>query len=102
MNLQHLNLKLFLDQPFDPQPFIGVFNDWIQRQPTPRRVTPELLIDVADYRHVNHGPGLLLIGHEANYSLDQAEGRWGLLYARKAAVDGSPLERLQQAARAAL
>jgi hypothetical protein len=104
MNIQHLNLKLFLEDSsaVDLEQFIGVFNGWIQRQTSQERVTDELLIDVADYRHVFAGPGLLLIGHEANYSLDNTGNRLGLLYNRKAKVDGSVQERLAQAARALL
>ncbi len=99
MNLQHLNIKVFAERPetIDLSNFIGVFNDWIQR-----RVADELLIDVADYSHVFAGPGVILIGHEANYSLDNAGGRLGLLYNRKAKVAGTTHERLRQAARAAL
>jgi hypothetical protein len=95
MNLHHLNLKLFVVSPagFDLAVLTGVFNRWIQR-----RLAPELLIDVADYRHVHHGPGVLLVGHEANYSLDQSGGRLGLLYNRKAPVEGSNYGRLAQAA----
>jgi hypothetical protein len=99
MTLHHLNLKLFVLAPagFDLAPLTGVFNGWIQR-----RLAPELLVDVADYRHVHHGPGVLLVGHEANYSLDQSGGRLGLLYNRKAPVEGSDHDRLAQAARALL
>lgn len=98
MSLQHLNLKLFLTPAtFDPEPFIAVFNQWIQAQ-----ALPELLIDVADYRHVPAGPGLLLMGHEANYSLDNTGNRWGLLYNRKAPVTGSAQDRLLQATAAVL
>jgi hypothetical protein len=57
---------------------------------------------VADYGHVPHGPGLVLIGHAANYSLDEIGGRLGLLYNRKAAVEGSAQDRLRQALRQAL
>ncbi len=56
-----------------------------------------MLIDVADYRHVPAGPGVLLIGHEANYSLDNRENRLGLLYNRKAPLDGTLQSRLEQA-----
>jgi hypothetical protein len=99
MDLQHLNIKFFVDQPetVDLEAFMGVFNAWIQEQ-----VTEELLIDVADYRHVWAGPGVILIGHEANYSLDNAENRLGLLYNRKAPLPGSNHDRLRQAVRAAL
>jgi hypothetical protein len=96
---QHLTVKFFLAEPegLDLEPFIGVFNGWIQAQ-----AFEGLLVDVADYRHVHHGPGLVLIGHEANVSLDQSAGRPGLLYHRKARVDGPPAGRVRQALAAAL
>ena len=59
--------------------FIEVFNRWIQDQP----IAGHLLIDVHDYRHVHHGPGVLLVGHEGNFSLDFEDGRPGLVYYRK-------------------
>ncbi len=77
--------------------YTGVFNGWIQA-----KALGELLVDVADYGHVPHGPGLVLIGHESNYSLDESDGRLGLLYNRKARVDGSTQDRLRQALRQAL
>src|SRR5439155_15840277 len=74
-----------------------IFHRWIQE-----RVPEEMVIDVADYRHVPEGPGVLLIGHQANYSLDLAEGRLGLLYNRKTALEGDAQANLGQAFRAAL
>ena len=99
MDLQHLNIKVFAASPapIDLEPFIGIFHTWIQRQ-----LTGDLLIDVADYRHVVNGPGVIVIGHAANYSLDQTDGRVGLLYNRKAALDGPPDKRLSESVRAAL
>ncbi len=64
--------------------FIKVFNGWIQEQP----IAGHLLIDVHDYRHVHHGPGVLLVGHEGNFSLDFGEGRPGLVYYRKQPLSG--------------
>jgi hypothetical protein len=95
--MQHFNVKVFAVQDFDLTPFVGVFNGWIQKQ-----IAPELLIDVADYLHVPNGPGMLLIGHEANYSLDQTDGKLGLLYNRKAALPGTAPENLAQALNSAL
>ncbi|QXD16239.1 hypothetical protein GQ464_004605 [Rhodocaloribacter litoris] len=74
-----LRVKYFLEDPSAP-PFdaiVPVFHRWIQQ----RRVE-ELLIDVANYRHVHEGPGIVLIGHEADYALDHG-GRPGLAYTRK-------------------
>jgi hypothetical protein len=45
---------------------------------------------------------MMLIGHAANYSLDNTGGRLGLLYNRKAQLDGSNEDKLVQAVRAAL
>jgi len=97
--VQHINLKIFVEdaRTFELADAIPVFHQWIRDS-----VCPEMLIDVADYRHVSAGPGILLIGHEANYSLDNRENRLGLLYNRKAALDGTFQSRLAQAHRTAL
>jgi hypothetical protein len=99
MELQHVNVKLLLrnSEQLDLEPLIPVFHGWIQEQGW-----DELLLDVADYRHVYAGPGVLLIGHEANYSVDNAGNRPGVRYNRKAALEGSNQDRLKQAAVAAL
>lgn len=99
MNLQHINIKFFIEDPetVNLAEYSAVFNSWIQKH-----VLEELLIDVADYLHVHHGPGIMLIGYEADYSLDNRAGRLGLLYNRKAQLDGAAQEKLAQAVRAAL
>jgi hypothetical protein len=103
IELQHINVKLLLkdseslDHGRDLDPVIPVFHNWIQQQSF-----DELLLDVADYRHVQAGPGLLLIGHEADYSLDNTDNRVGVRYNRKAILAGTNQERLAQATRAAL
>lgn len=99
-SVQHVNLKLFAGQPTGDgllDAAIPVFHRWIQTG-----AMPELLIDVADYRHVPDGPGVILIGHEANYSLDCADGRLGLLYNRKTVYGDSFAERLRLAYNRAL
>jgi hypothetical protein len=99
MNIQHINVKFYLENPetINLADYAAVFNTWIQKQRL-----PELLIDVADYLHVHNGPGIMLIGHEADYSLDNRAGRLGLLYNRKEQIDGTTQEKLAQAVRAAL
>ena len=64
MNVQHVNVKFFVDGELnvDWERFIEVFHVWIAEQST-----DELLIDVADYRHVPMGPGVILVGHEEDY-----------------------------------
>jgi hypothetical protein len=99
VELQHINVKLLLkaSENFALDAVIPVFHSWIQDQ-----IFDELLLDVADYRHVKHGPGLMLIGHEADYSLDHTDGLLGVRYNRKAPLAGTNLDRLIQATRSAL
>jgi hypothetical protein len=99
MNVQHINIKFYLENPESVRlpDFYPVFNAWTQTQRL-----EELLVDVADYLHVHNGPGLMLIGHEADYSLDNRAGRLGLLYNRKEQLEGTTQDKLVQAARAAL
>jgi hypothetical protein len=99
MELQHINVKLFVkhEDGVDPEALVPVFHHWIQSQGP-----GELLLDVADYRHVRWGPGVVLIGHDGNYSLDHTDGRWGIRYNRKTPLEGSNLDRLVQATQAAL
>jgi hypothetical protein len=96
--IQHVRVKVFARESaaIDLGDAIPVFHRWIQEH-----VCPEMLIDVADYRHVPNGPGVMLIGHEANYSLDMNKGRLGLLYSRKQAGGGAQ-ENLEQAYEAAM
>ena len=99
MDFQHVNVKFLVKNPeaVDLEPLIPVFHRWIQGQ-----VCEELLLDIADYRHVPNGPGIVLIGHEADYSVDNTEGRLGVRYNRKAPFDGTNQDRLRQAACSAL
>src|ERR1700719_5295048 len=97
MQLQHVNVKLLVKSPDEVplEPLIPVFHSWIQGQ-----VLEELLLDVADYRHVSAGPGVVLIGHQGNYSVDNTDNRLGVRYNRKAVLDGTNQDRLRQAGRA--
>ncbi len=98
-SVQHINVKVFVTDPaaIDLADAVGIFHRWIKEH-----ACPEMLFDVAEYRHVPAGPGVLLIGHEANYSFDERENRLGLLYNRKDSLDGTFQSRLAQAHQAAL
>jgi hypothetical protein len=98
--MEHVSIKIFnaADTPIVRfADAIPVFHRWIQS-----RELPELLIDVADYSHVPAGPGVLLIGHEANYALDNARNRPGLLYGRKTGDGASADDSLRRSHDAAL
>lgn len=87
MELDKLGIKIFVANPgaVDIRDFIPVFHSWIQEE----KIEGHLLIDVHDYSHVQNGPGILLVAHEGNFSMDQAEGRLGLVYYRKQPVADS-------------
>lgn len=94
MSIDHVNIKIFARQPYpaDLADAIPVFHHWIQDH-----ILDELMIDIADYRHVPDGPGVMLIGDAADYGLDQASGRLGLLYNRKRPAEGSFEDKLRDA-----
>jgi len=99
MEFQHVNVKLLVKnaEEVDLEALVPVFHSWIQDQ-----AGDELLLDVADYRHVSAGPGVVLIGHQGSYSLDNTGDRLGVLYNRKADLKGTNQDRLIQATQAAL
>ena len=97
-SLQRINVKFYLEDPesLSAEEAFRIFNSWIPTTPD------EVLIDVADYSHLDEGPQTLLVGHEANYSLDNHSAEMGLLYSRKQPADGDLTERLASAFKAAL
>lgn len=94
-----LQIKFFLENTrgVDMPTFTTVFQRWIQGQ-----VLEGLLIDVADYRHVFQGPGIVLIGHESDYAIENHAGRLGLLYTRKRQPEADLQAHLRSAFRLAL
>jgi hypothetical protein len=81
MEAHKLQLKFYLDTSSLPElhAFVPVLHGVIRD----KKLGSEVLIDVVDYSHVHQGPGVVLIGHEADYYIDQGEGRLGLLYSKK-------------------
>lgn len=98
MDAPKLQVKLFSDNvdSSNLKQFIPVFHRWIRDH-----VLDELMIDVADYSHVHHGPGVVLVGHASDYYLDLSDGQPGLLYSRKRQAP-EPGERLRDAFRRAI
>ena len=92
VELQKFGIKIFAKDAAGPglEAFVPVFHRWIREH----RV-PGILVDVADYAHLPQSPGVVLVGHEADYYIDQMEGPLGLLYSRKLAQPGTLAERLR-------
>ncbi|MGH7797911.1 MAG: hypothetical protein ACREQ2_23865 [Candidatus Binatia bacterium] len=90
MDLQKLNVKLFVEPPntVPLTDFIDIFHGWIQ-------ASDGVYHDVADYSHMQAGPGIVLVANDANVSIDESNNRRGLLYSRKTPLSGSNQERLR-------
>jgi hypothetical protein len=99
MELQHLIVKIPVDGPLgiDPAKIVDIFHTWVAAQSVPG----VLLVDVAELLHVPNGPGVLAVGHEADYAFDHTGGIWGVLYRQKTVVAGTDIERFTRAFEAA-
>lgn len=98
MDLYRINAKFYVDgeAEVDCTQWYRAFDSWISDTPH------EVLVDVADYSHVDSGPRTVLVGHHANYVLDSTDGRPGLLYCRKQPLEGDLQQRLRAVLRSAL
>ncbi len=96
--VQQLEVELELADgaTVDQAALIPIFHRWIQED---RLGADTLLIDVADYRHVPGGPGVMLIADGAQWRMDEGGGRTGLVYARKRDPLGEPAAKLEEAFR---
>lgn len=94
LETQKISVKIPLasGSKVDLDAFVPVFHGWIQQQ----AVQDHLLVDVANYKHVVDGPGVLLIAHQANIGIDQTDGVTGLLYMRKQPIEQSFAKRIGQ------
>ncbi|MCL4267882.1 MAG: hypothetical protein KJ069_32245, partial [Anaerolineae bacterium] len=94
MSVNRITIKFFIagGEGYEVTNVTPIFHRWIQTE-----AVPGLLIDVADYKHVAEGPGIILIGHEVDYALDMGHGRAGFLTRRKRINGGTLAENLQEA-----
>ena len=97
MELQKINVKVFTADPnkVPLADFIDIFHGWIQ-------ATDGVYHDVADYSHMQAGPGIVLVANDANVGIDETGNRRGLLYSQKSKLGGSNVEKLSTVLRSAL
>ncbi len=97
MELQKIEIKFFAVErkPVPLTAFIDLFHGWIQ-------ATDGVYHDVADYSHMHQGPGIVLVAHDANVSVDEAGGRRGFLFSQKARLEGTNQEKLARVFHSAL
>ena len=87
MKATRVDVKVFAAKGahVEGEKLLKAFHGFIQQQ----KISDELLLDVTSYEHVKEGPGIMLIGHEGMYGLDESKGRLGVLYSqRRAVVEG--------------
>lgn len=97
--MKKFQVKIYLEpnDAFELDALIPVFHTWIRENKL-----NDFVIDVGDYGHVTNGPGVVLIGHGSDYYLDVTDGRFGLLYSRKRALEADDEGSLVDALRRAL
>ncbi|MBE7560088.1 hypothetical protein HS125_14575 [bacterium] len=85
MSIHRVGFKFFADEEsrIELAEFVPIFHRWIDEE-----ATPEPAIDVADYKHVVDGPGVMLITVGGMYSVERQGGRLGLRYKRLRPVEG--------------
>lgn len=91
MDLQKIGVKLYAPDGAQPplQDFVPVFHRWIQRS-----TLAGTLIDVVDYRHVHHGPGVMLIGYDFHLAVDDDGGERGISVDWKRPLSGDSSARV--------
>ena len=98
MDLERFAIKMFTRpgaEAVDEAIFIDIFHEWIRH-----KTLDGILLDVADYRHVPDGPGIMLISHEINFAMDHANGRFGLYAQRKLGEAATHRDRILELVRA--
>ena len=95
MELQHFVAKIRVDGSLgiDPAAVVDVFHKWVAAQSMPG----VLLVDIAELLHVPNGPGVIAVGLEADFALDQSDGVWGALFRRKSTLAGGTSDRVRDA-----
>ncbi len=98
-DLQKISVKILSDAPatINLDPFLAIFSRWRTDAADPAR-----WVDLADYAHMPHGPGIVLIGHVCNFSFDLGAPAPGILYNRKQGLEGSNEDRIESVLRAAV
>ncbi|MFQ5352289.1 MAG: hypothetical protein ACE5D3_04365 [Candidatus Binatia bacterium] len=94
MELQKIGVKFYATGPLpvDPEILTTVFHRWIQSHSV-----AGLLIDVADYRHMEKDPCVVLVAHEGHYVVSEDTRRFAMAYERRIEQDGDLESRVRGA-----
>lgn len=97
-DLQRIDLKVLAEAPADLSldPFLAIFSRWRKQQ------DESDWIDFADYAHMPHGAGIMLIGKQGSFSVNLDDPGIGLLYSGRKDFEGSFEQRVAEAFRRCL
>lgn len=97
MTWQKIQWKIPVKDPSAVQAwdFFRAFSTWIPD-------SLEVFVDVADYRHVQDGVKIILVGHHLDVFLDDADGVMGIVCAQKRPMEGDDGKKLTVTLNAAL
>ncbi len=97
-DLQRIDVKMLAEAPADLSldPFLAIFSRWRKQQ------DESDWIDVADYAHMPNGAGIMLIGKQGSFSVNQDSPGIGLLYSGRKDFNGSLDQRVIEAFRRCL
>lgn len=95
-NLQRIQIKILADAPpgLSLEPFLEIFGRWRHEQDDPAQ-----WVDLADYAHMSHGPGVVLIGHRISIGFDTDAPQPGIVFTARKGMSGSHGERISAAFR---
>ena len=89
MEVQKVCVKVPVVGAVDSEAVQKAFMSWIRKNSL-----PGILIDVADYGHMEQGPGTVLIAHEYMFSLDEQDGVRGLRVSARLASEQPLITRV--------
>jgi hypothetical protein len=94
--IQKISLKILSDASpaLNLDPLLSIFARWRSETSHPAK-----WVDLADYAHMQHGAGIVLIGNVCNFSFDMGGPAPGILYVRKKGLSGCIKERLRTSLR---
>ena len=97
-DLQRIDVKVLAEAPagLSLDPFLAIFSRWRKQQ------DESDWIDFADYAHMPNGAGIMLIGKQGSFSVNQDSPGIGLLYSGRKDFGGAFDQRVIEAFRRCL
>jgi hypothetical protein len=97
-DLQRIDVKMLAEASadFSLDPFLAIFSRWRKQQ------DESDWIDFADYAHMPHAAGIMLIGKQGSFNVNLDDPGIGLLYSGRKDFEGSFEQRVVEAFRRCL